>query len=84
MSIGPLRRLVGVVGLVALVPVLAMVARGELGLVDAAGRASITLVALLVLGRLVSWGVGAMASQVEASVDRGGRDRRRGDEGASS
>ena len=71
MSIGPLRRFVGVVGLVALVPMLLMVALGELSLVDAAMRAAVTVAVLLALGRFVSWGMGALASEVEATVSSG-------------
>lgn len=67
MPIGPLRRFVGIMGLVALVPTLLMVARGEVSLVDAAARATVTVVVLLVLGRVVGWGMGALASDVESS-----------------
>lgn len=71
MSIGPLRRFVGVVGLVALVPMLLMVALGELSLVDAATRSGVMIAVLLVLGRFVSWGMGALASEVEATASPG-------------
>lgn len=67
MSIGPLRRLVGILGLVALVPVLLMVGLGEIGLVDAAVRASVTVVTLLLLGRVVGWAMSTLAAQAEAT-----------------
>lgn len=68
MPVGPLRRFVGILGLVALVPTLLMVAQGEVSLVDAAVRATVTVVVVLALGRVVSWGMGALASDVESSA----------------
>lgn len=76
MSIGPLRRSVGALGLLALVPLAGMLVVGTLDPVDAAQRALVTLIALLVLGRLASWGVHGLASAVErhpAAVDDDGR-----------
>lgn len=67
MSIGPLRRLVGAVGLLGLVPLLGMLAVGLLSPQDAAFRAIVMVGGLLVLGRFVSWGMGVLAAQVEAS-----------------
>lgn len=67
MSIGPLRRLVGTVGLLGLVPLLAMLAIGLLSPEDAAFRALVMLAGLMALGRFVSWGVGALAAEVEQS-----------------
>ncbi|MBW3657188.1 MAG: hypothetical protein KY457_01015 [Actinobacteria bacterium] len=70
MSVGPLRRSIGALGLLALVPVAAMLVVGTLDPVDAAKRSLVTLIGLLVLGRLASWGVHAIASTVE----RGGTE----------
>lgn len=70
MSIGPLRRSIGALGLLALVPVAAMLVVGTLDPVDAAQRSVVTLIGLLVLGRLASWGVHGIASAVE----RGGTE----------
>ena len=67
MSIGPLRRLVGAVGLIGLVPLLGMLAVGLLSPQDAAFRALVMVGGLLALGRFVSWGVGVLAAQVESS-----------------
>lgn len=76
MSIGPLRRSVGALGLVALIPVAAMLVVGTLHPVEAAQRAVVTLAALLVLGRLASWGVDGMASSLERASGDGPADRR--------
>lgn len=65
MSIGPLRRSIGALGLLALVPVASMLVVGTLDPVDAARRSLVTLIGLLVLGRLASWGVHGIASAVE-------------------
>lgn len=77
MSIGPLRRSVGALGLLALVPVAAMLVAGTLDPVDAAQRALLTLIAVLVLGRVANWGVHRMATAVErtASVVADGQRR---------
>lgn len=70
MSVGPLRRSVGALGLLALVPLAAMIVAGTLTPVDAARRATVTLVALLLLGRLAGRAVHHLATLVESS----GRD----------
>lgn len=67
MSVGPLRRLVGALGLVALVPLLAMVSLGSLTPVDAAIRAAVMVAVLHVLGRIASWGMGMLAAHVETA-----------------
>lgn len=65
MSVGPLRRSVGAVGLVALVPLAAMLATGALAPVDAARRAVVTLIVLLLLGRVAGRGLRHLATAVE-------------------
>lgn len=72
MSIGPLRRSIGALGLLALVPVAAMVVVGTLDPVDAAERSLVTLIGLLALGRLASWGVHGIASSIERSGTEAG------------
>lgn len=67
MSIGPLRRSIGALGLLALVPVAGMLVAGTLDPVDAAQRSLVTLIGLLVLGRLATWGVHGIASSIERS-----------------
>ena len=74
MSIGPLRRLVGAVGLVGLVPLLGMLAAGVLSPQDAAFRALVMVGCLLVLGRFVSWGVSILATQVERADQEAGAE----------
>lgn len=70
MSIGPLRRLVGAVGLVAMAPLLLMLSLGALSAVDAAVRAVVMVLVLLLSGRAVGWGVKYMATSVEADAER--------------
>lgn len=65
MSVGPLRRSIGALGLLALVPVAGMMLLGTLTPVDAAQRAMTITVALLMIGRLVGWGIGYLARSVE-------------------
>jgi hypothetical protein len=68
-SIGPLRRSIGALGLVALVPVAGMIVAGTLTPVDAARRAMVTLVALLLLGRLAGQGMNHLAAVLERTMD---------------
>lgn len=71
MSIGPLRRSIGALGLVVLIPLAWMVAAETITPVDAATRAAIVLVGVTALGRLASLAVTALASSLEqvAAVD---------------
>lgn len=77
MSVGPLRRSIGALGLLALVPVAAMMLLGTLSPVDAARRAATIVVVLLLVGRLVGWGIGHLAGVIERPTSRGAS----GDEG---
>lgn len=87
MDVGPLRRLIGALGLVCLVPIAWLLATGAITLLDAAFRALITLVAVLVVGRVLGWFVEGLAVSVRdqgkgAPVDaapRGERSTRRRD-----
>lgn len=65
MSPGPLRRLTGAVGLVALAPTAVMLVVGSVSLADAALRAGATLAVVTVGGRLTGWWLSSMASQFE-------------------
>lgn len=71
MSIGPLRRSVGAIGLVALVPVALMVVVGSVTAVDAAFRATATIVGVVVLGWVANWGIDRVASELEVPARAG-------------
>ena len=74
MTPGPLRRLLGALGLLALLPVAFRLATGALSAEDAAARAVITLFVVVVLGRLSSAWLGHIAATYERDVP--GTDRR--------
>jgi hypothetical protein len=61
----PLRRIIGILGMVALVPTALLLVHGELTLTDAGKRAGITLVAVRVVLRLTTWGIGHIAGHLE-------------------
>lgn len=65
MDVGPLRRLVGALGLFALIPTAWLLATGAIDMPTAALRAVATLVAVMALGRLLGVVVGALAVHVE-------------------
>lgn len=81
MSIGPLRRSVGALGLLALVPIAAMLLLGSLSPVDAALRAVVVGLAVLVVGRVTGWGIDWLAATLEHRPDPDGpaQNRRRTD-----
>lgn len=66
MSPGPLRRLLGALGLIALAPIALRLVQGSLAPTDAAVRAVVTLLAVMVVGRLF----GGWLGQVAAGYDR--------------
>jgi hypothetical protein len=70
MNRGPLRRLLGSVGLLLLAPLGAMMLVGRLGPVEAAQRALVVLLVVLVVGRLAGAYLHAVASRFEPNVDR--------------
>lgn len=80
MSVGPLRRLSGALGLVALSPVALRLAEGAMDPVDAAVRAIATLVVVLLVGRVLGTWIGRVA----ASYDRPDDAVRRGPVGGGS
>jgi hypothetical protein len=61
----PLRRIIGLLGLAALVPTAWLLVHGDLTLTDAGKRAAITLVAVRVVLRLTTWGIGHIAGFLE-------------------
>jgi hypothetical protein len=65
---GPLRRIVGVLGLIALSPIAFALATGTLGVEDAATRALAVGAAVMVVGRLARLVVSATARRFEASM----------------
>lgn len=68
MSAGPLRRLLGGLGLAALAPVAWRLADGSLDPMDAAVRAVITLLVVVVVGRLLTGWLHAVASTYDQAV----------------
>lgn len=65
MSAGPLRRAVGVLGLLALVPTAVLLTTGTITVEDAALRAGATLLAAWVLGKVAGWWLSFLASEFE-------------------
>ncbi len=65
MSPGPLRRLSGALGLLALLPTAYLLAVGAITLLEGAWRASATLLAVVVVGRLASWIITGLARSFE-------------------
>lgn len=65
MNTGPLRRTTGTIGLVALTPVAAMLALGMLSAEEAAVRAVIVALLVVVLGRLAQGTLRRMLHRVE-------------------
>ena len=68
MTPGPLRRLIGAIGLVVLAPIAYRLVEGSMSPVDAALRAVATLVAVVLVGRLL----GSWLGQVALTYDRQG------------
>jgi hypothetical protein len=75
MSVGPLRRLIGTLGLVALAPTAALLALGTVTPVDAAIRAVVTLVSTLLVGRVATWWLNATAASFEQVPAEGDAER---------
>lgn len=71
MSPGPLRRLTGTLGLVALAPTALMLAMDRITPLDAALRAAATLLAAMLIGRVADWWVSAIARGLELPDDAG-------------
>jgi hypothetical protein len=61
----PLRRIIGILGMVALVPTAWLLVHDEITLTDAGKRAGITLLAVRVVLRLTTWGIGHVAAYLE-------------------
>lgn len=69
MNTGPLRRTTGTIGLIVLTPVAVMLALGMLSAEEAAVRAVIVALVVLVLGRLAQSTLLRMLNRVEHSDD---------------
>ena len=65
MRTGPLRRVAGTIGLLALAPTAWLLASGQLTVVEAAWRAALTLLLVMLLGRIAGWFVEALALSVQ-------------------
>lgn len=83
MSTGPLRRLVGTLGLLALVPTAALLATGAVDPAEAAMRAAVTVLVMVALGRATNWWLSSAASAFERKADEAGAADA-GDDGQSS
>jgi hypothetical protein len=68
MKAGPVRRVAGALGLLALLPTALMLLGGQITLEVAAIRAAITLVSACVVARVGGWGVGLLADSAQARV----------------
>ena len=65
MSTGPLNRLTGALGLLALVPTAIMSAMGNLTATDTAVRAAVTLLLVLAVRKVIGWYIALTASSFE-------------------
>jgi hypothetical protein len=68
-SVGPLRRLAGCVGLLALTPTAVMLVLERVTLVDAAIRAGVTLAVISLLARVAGWWLSLVAGGLEQEDD---------------
>lgn len=65
MSVGPLRRLTGAIGLMALVPISTSVITDRIDVTTAALRAAAVLLAVVMLGRIANWTLSRLAATIE-------------------
>lgn len=72
MRIGPLRRIAGTAGLMALVPVGVMLVAGSLTIADAALRGGAIFVAVTTVGRVANWWMATLARGFEDAADTDG------------
>ena len=71
MSVGPLNRLTGTVGLVALAPTALLSATGSLTAGDTAVRAGVTFAAVVAVRRVARWYLAATAGALERRSSTG-------------
>lgn len=71
MRTGPLRRVAGTIGLLALAPTGWLLATGQLTVMEAAWRAGATLLLVSIVGRVAGWFVEALALSVQPSREGG-------------
>ena len=65
MNAGPLNRLTGALGLLALVPTAVMSAMGDLTAADTAVRAGVTLLLVVAVRKVIGWYLALTASSFE-------------------
>ena len=70
----PLRRIIGLLGLIALVPTAWMLWKGDITLTDAGKRAVIAFLAVRIVLRFVTWGIAHVVSFLERSDPANGPD----------
>lgn len=71
MSRGPLNRVIGTLGLLALVPTAIMSATGHLTAADTAVRAGVTLALAIVVRKVTAWYLHATAASFERRMAQG-------------
>jgi hypothetical protein len=79
MSTGPLHRLAGALGLLALAPTAVLLAGGLITPADAALRAVVTLAGVLVLARIARWWVSVVLARFEREAEAA-KPRRRAED----
>ena len=84
MNPGPLRRMVGLLGLIALAPIAVLLLTGGLDLVTAAQRALVVLLVVVVIGRLTGSFLQSIAARLEGQDDQPSDALRLPDPGAST
>lgn len=72
MRVGPLRRIAGTAGLIALVPVGVMLVAGSLTIADAALRGGAIFVAVTIVGRVANWWMATLARGFEGAEEGDG------------
>ena len=70
MTRGPLNRVIGTLGLLALVPTAVMSATGTLTAADTAVRAGVTLLLAIAVKRLAAWYIATTAASFEKRTDQ--------------
>lgn len=68
MTVGPLQRMTGAIGLLALLPTAVMWGQGNLSARDTAVRAAVTLLLTVLVGRFARWYLTATAGTFERQV----------------
>lgn len=69
MNPGPLRRLVGILGLLALIPIAVLLLTGAINPLAAAQRALVVLIVVVVVGRLTGSYLQSVARRFESATE---------------